>query len=185
MRSSVTLVFSAIPLSVIFLSCNRYIDVSKENQISVQQGYFQFYRDSNVLVYKSNVALIRDTEKVYPKSFKVKLPKRIKHYEFVGSSDFAFYYGNNQVVFIKINLENGQLKQESFYVPSGEQLESFIQQVATDNNKKYDIKKIPSKAGRVSKIMVKGEATILLYNILENNEELFSNYLSSLTFFTE
>ncbi len=57
-------------LSIIVLqSCNRYIDKSVGSVVPVQQGYMQFYSDSNILEYRSNVGLTRIQEKIYPKSF--------------------------------------------------------------------------------------------------------------------
>ena len=175
-----------LPLIILLLSCNRYIDRSTGNNISVQQGHLNFYADSNVLVYKSNIGLTRDTEKVYPKAFKVKLPKKIKYYEFVGSTDFAFYYDNGQVVLIKVNLESPSLLQDTSYIPAEAELNRFIQLSSTgDNHRKYNAKEIASRADRINKVIAKGDATILLYNIVKKNENLFSNYLNSFSFLSQ
>ena len=168
---------------IILLSCNRYIDKSPGNTIPVQQGYLQIYSDSNVLEYKSNIALTMDTEKLYPKSFRVQLPKRIKYYEFVGSTDFAFYYDKSQVVLIKIDLENKKSTPDTSYVPSEVELSRFIQQSSTSNSnhKKYNISEMTGLSDRINKIIRRGDAEILLYNIVKEKEGLFSDYLSRLT----
>ncbi len=180
-------IWQILLLSIVILSaCNRYVDVVKNgSNMPIQQGYLNFYRDSNVLIYKSNIILTRDTEKIYPRSFEVTLPKRIKYYEFLGMSDFAFYYDQNQVFFIKINLENRKGISDSSYVPSTEGLANFIQQLSTGNNKKYNIHEIAVNADRVNKIVTKGDATILLYNIKKENEDIFSSYLSSFVFLNQ
>lgn len=169
-------------LLLILLSCNRYVDTAIGNSVPVQQGYLKFYSDSNVLEYKSSVGLTRDTESVYPKSFRVKLPKNIKYYEFVGSSDFSFYYDKSQVVLIKIDLENKKSIPDTSYVPSEVELDRFIQQSSSSNHKKYSIKEMSGLSDRINKIITKGDADILLYNVTQENESIFSAYLNSLVF---
>lgn len=183
MKLNISLCFkTVIAFSVFLTSCNRYIDVSTGKTIPVQQGYLNIYQDSNVLTYRSNISLTRDTEKIHPKPFKVKLPKRIKYYEFVGSSDFFFYYDKNQVVLIKVNLESQNTILDTSYIPSDAGLNEFFQHVSTGSRKGYNIKEITSRVGRANRIIKKGDAEILLYNITKENEGLFSNYLSSLVF---
>ena len=146
----------------------------------VEQGSLKFYTDSNFFTFKTNLVLTRDTEKIYPKFFEVALPKKMKYYEFINSTDFSFYYDKGQVVFIKIELEKVSNK-DTTYTPTKEKLEEFIQSLSTNGNK-YDIKKIILSKGRRNTILNKGEATILLYNIVEDNYNQFFTYLSSLRF---
>lgn len=164
-------------------SCNRYLDVIRYNDsVPMKQGFFEFYPDSNLLIYKSKVVLTSDAEKIYPKSFKVKLPKKLKYYELFGSSDFALYYDKGQVIFIKVDLENKKPAQDTVYTPSKEQLNEFIQFKISTGNGKYDIKEIPFHAERKNVIIEKGSAVILLYNIYEENYDLFFDYVNEFSF---
>ncbi|QEC69296.1 hypothetical protein FRZ67_19025 [Panacibacter ginsenosidivorans] len=161
-------------LFIIANSCNRYLDVVKnKSDVPVKQGSFEFYSDSNLLIYKSNVILTRDTEKIYPKSFTVRLPKKLRYYEFVGSSDFALYYDGGQVIFIKVDLENKEPTKDTVCTPSPNQLNEFIQSNLSTGNGKYDIKKISFYTGRKNTIIKKGGATILLYNIYPKDYDQF------------
>lgn len=165
-------------------SCGGYLDTVKKTAIiPIKQGYFDFYPDSNLFTYKSSVVLTRDTEKIYPKSFSVKLPKNLKYYEFVSSSNFAFYYGKGEVIFIKVNLEGKESAEDTAFFPSQEKLQQFIEyELNTANNNKYDIKKIPFDKNRKTLLIRKGNATILLYNIQKGNYDLFYDYVSTFKF---
>lgn len=169
---------------ITLVSCGKYLDaVKKTSVIPVKQGYFDFYPDSNLFTYKSSVVLTRDTEKIYPKSFSVKLPKNIKYYEFVSSSNFAFYYGKEEVIFIKVNLEGKESTEDTALFPSQEKLQQFIEyELNTANNKKYDIKKIPFDKNRKTSLIKKGNATILLYNVQKGNYDVFYDYVSTFKF---
>lgn len=175
--------FAILPLLLclfLFASCGRYIDkVNSQQILPVKQGYFDFYHDSNVLVYNSTVGLKRDTERVYPKHFKVTLPKGIKYYELTGSTDFSVYYDSKQVFFIRVDLE-GNAARDTVYVPKQSDLESFIQKGMTLKKSKYDIKEIGFNENRKNVFVRKGAATILLYNIKPSEYDLF--YKSANTF---
>ena len=169
---------------IILLSCNRYID-AKNKKVQILEGSFTSSSGSNTLVYRTSVGLKMDNVVLKPKPFQVKLPKKMKYYELVGPSDFAFYYNQSQVVFIKINLENARPVSDTSYAPSLNELNIFIQQLSTVNNKKHNIKEMTSKTERINRIMIKEDATILLYNYLKENEGLFSNHLNSFTFLSQ
>lgn len=163
-----------------FASCSRYIDkVSSQQSLPVKQGYFDFYPDSNVLVYTSTVGLTRDIEKVYPKHFKVTLPKGIKYYELTGSTDFSIYYDSKQVLLIRLDLERN-VTADTVYVPKQNEIESFVQSRLTLKKSKYDIKEISFNENRKHTFIEKGAATILLYNIKPDDYDLF--YKSANTF---
>lgn len=164
----------------VFTSCGRYIDkVSNKQSLPVKQGYFNFYSDSNVLIYTSTVGLKRDTEKVYPRHFKVTLPKGIKYYELTGSTDFAIYYDSKQVFYVRVDLERN-VTGDTMYVPSRDELESFIKSASTLKKSKYDIKQIDLNESRKNLFLRKGAATILLFNIKPSEYDIF--YKSANTF---
>src|SRR3569833_800365 len=95
-------------------SCGRYIDkATTERKFQVMQGTFTFYPDSNVLVYKNNVALKMDLQVNMPRSFYVKLPKGLKWYEMGNSQSFSFYYDHDQVISIVIDLSDDLSRTDS------------------------------------------------------------------------
>ena len=168
-------------LFFIFCSCNRYIDVVKEiKSTPIEQGYFNFYPDSNILVYKTKIILTRDTEKLHPKAFKLKLPKGLTFFESTGSSDFSFNYKKNQVVFIRVDLENNNLNQDTSYSPKEEELNKFIGSIITKS--KYNINKIPFNPKRNQVFIKKGSATILLYNIEPKNYDMLYKFVNEFSF---
>ena len=165
-------------------SCTtNYIDtVGNHSQIPVNSDFFQFYPDSNVFRYKSNIVLTKDTEKVYPKFFEVTLPKKIRYYTLIGSTDFSFYYDKNQVVFIKIDIEGTKSNTDTVYTPSREQLDEFIESEVRAGSGKYNLKNTSFNPSRKHLVMQKGDAAILLYNIEGKNLDLFSNYVGQFRF---
>lgn len=181
MRASI--ITAGITLLVVLSmgSCRTYVDATKGNT-PVEQGSFKFYTDSNLFIFKTNVILTRDKEEVHPKFFEVTLPKKIKYYEFINSSDFGFYYDKGQVVFIKIELEPKIKNKDTTYSPSAEKLKEFIQSGLKTGGAKYDIKKIPVYTGRRNVILIRGDAMILLYNITDNNYSQFLDYLNRFRF---
>lgn len=183
MRSVVSVFITGIALLVMLnmSSCNRYIDVAGGSS-SIEQGTLKFYADSNVFTYRTNIVATRDQEKVYPKFFEVALPKKIKYYEFINSSDFGFYYDKGQVVFIKIDLEPKRRRIDTAYTPLKKELEEFVQTELKTRRSKYDIKNISLIEGRRNIIITKGDATILLYNITSDNENQFLSHLNTFRF---
>lgn len=181
MKSATAFTILSILLCLfLFASCGRYIDkVNSSQSLPVRQGYFDFYPDSNVLVYTSTVGLTRDTEKIYPKQFKVTLPKGIKYYELTGSTDFGIYYDKKKVFFIRIDLERN-VTGDTMYIPMRDELQRFIQSGLALKKSKYDIKKIEFIESRKNVFIRKGRATILLYNIKPSEYDLF--YKSANTF---
>lgn len=167
---------------IVLSSCNRYIDTSKVKNTPIDQGGLKFYPDSNLFIFKSNVIATRDKEKIYPKSFQVLLPKKIKFYEFVNSSDFGFYYEKGQVIFIKIELEPGVKSQDTTCSPSIEKAVELIQSDFNTGGNKNDIKTVAYYKGRRNALLIKGDATILLYNIVDGNYNSFFNYVNSFKF---
>src|SRR5438477_11918240 len=118
MRLSILNIVGGIALfgMLVMSSCNRYIDVAN-GSTPVEQSSLKFYTDSNLFTFKTNIVTTRDTEKIYPKFFEVALPKKIRYYEFINSSDFGFYYDKGQVIFIKIELEPKMRSQDTTYNP--------------------------------------------------------------------
>lgn len=179
------IIFASLKLSLclfMFTSCGRYIDkVNNQQSLPVKQGYFDFYSDSNVLAYTSSVGLTRGNGTIYPKHFKVNLPKGIKYYELTGSTDFSIYYESKQVFFIRVDLEKNEAG-DTVYVPNRDELESFIQSKLTLRKSKYDIKEIDYNPSRKHVFIRKGAATIFLYNIKPREYDLFFKSATSFSF---
>lgn len=166
----------------VLTSCGRYLDkVNSKQSEPVTQGYFAFYSDSNVLFYTSTVGLTRDTEKIYPKHFKITLPKGIKYYELTASTDFVIYYNSKQVFFIRIDLERN-LTGDTMYVARQDELESFIQSGLSLKKSKFDIRQFGFNECRKNVFLRKGAATILLYNIKPGKYDLFYKSANTLSF---
>ncbi|GEP93835.1 hypothetical protein [Chitinophaga cymbidii] len=164
-------------------SCARYVDtVRSYSNGYAKNDFFQFYPDSNVFRYKSNVVLTKDTERIYPKFFEVRLPKKIRFYEFIGSTDFSFYYDKGQTVFIKVNLEKSKISRDTVYNPTRDQLGELIESTAQTGNGKYNLNAIPFNEHRKHLVMQRGNATTLLYNIEDKNFDLFYGYISKFRF---
>jgi len=181
MRAS--LITAVIALLVVFSmsSCRTYIDATN-GSTPVEQGSLKFYTDNNLFTFKTSIILTRDKEEVHPKFFQVTLPKKIRYYEFINSTDFGFYYDKGQVVFIKIELEPVSKRSDTIYTPLKGQLEEFLQADLKTGGGKYDIKKIPFYKDRKNAIITKGDATIILYNITDNNYDQFLKYLNRFEF---
>lgn len=76
-------------------SCGNFLDkVGKSTTLPIRQGHINYYRDSNVLIYKPTLVLKRDSEEFMPASFRVNLPKGMKFYEINGPDYFVIYYKN-------------------------------------------------------------------------------------------
>jgi hypothetical protein len=162
--------------------CSTYIDtVERNSPVPTVRGFMTSYPDSNVFVYKTNVILTRDTERITPRSFKLNLPKRLKHYEVVGSTDFVFYYDKHQALMLRILLENdgkSPLKR-SEEVPTKGEVEHMIDSKLTFGRARYDIKDLSYLTNR-KHLMVKDKGvTFLLYNIDPGQYTLFVQCLNS------
>jgi hypothetical protein len=167
----------------IIISCSKYIDITKnKTHVPIMQGYLDFYPDSNILFYKTNVGLTSDMEKKYPKAFKVKLPKGLKFYELSNSTDFIFYYNKRQAVVINIDADYKEITGDSVYFPTKAELDNFILYNTSTSNHNYNIKEIPMKSMGKQVFIKKGAATILLYNIEPKNYDLFFKYVNSFSF---
>jgi len=163
----IILVFASVSAS-----CSRYIDaVAKKDKLPKTVGYLTIYPDSNVFSYKTSITLTKDKEKIYPRSFKIALPKDLKYYEVVGSTHFVFYYDNNQSVMVVVDLEGN--------TPVAEEIDQIIQSKLTLTKSKFDIKRIPLNVKYKQLVVKKKGVTFLLYNIAPRNYDLFVNYLSS------
>lgn len=164
-------------------SCIHYIDKVRrgEKKVQIMQGNMTFYPDSNILIYKSDVGLKMDNEILKPKSFYVKLPKGLKGYEIVNSESFVFYYSHQQIVAINIKLSNKTPISDTIYEPTKIESDRFLNSNIL-SKEKLEAHKIKFNTQRDQRLIKKGAATILLYNITADNFNEFSKYLEGIRF---
>jgi hypothetical protein len=167
------------------VSCNRYIDrTATEKRISIYQGHFAFYPDSNILRFKSNVGISLDKESYRPKPFYVKLPKRLVQYRLSNAETFSFWYKHGQGIFILVDLKNGTEKsnQDSSYLPTIQDIEKFRTHFIEDAKERYNLWNIEYRDARKQLMLKKGSALILLYNIQPKNYDLFLGSIKGFEF---
>lgn len=163
-------------------SCGSFIDnVTGSKALPVKEGYFYYYGDNNVLIYKPTVRLKADSEVFMPPSFKVDLPKGMKFYEINEPADFVIYYSKQQVFYIHIDRDSNN-NIDTAYTPDENELDDFILGKLTMRKYKYDIKKIKPSNARRNIILKNGQANILLYNITSVQFEDFLKSAKSLSF---
>ncbi|MFZ4412473.1 MAG: hypothetical protein ACOYOV_05255 [Bacteroidales bacterium] len=138
--------------------------------------------------YKTNNFITRDKEKFKPISFEIQLPKKVKFWEVINSTNFGFYYKQNQVILITttaidkngFNLDGIYISPEnqidSIYIPSKHSIEKMICDFETSGYKKWDIKKIRIIKNRKNLVVRKENITILLLNIEENCLEDYCHF---------
>jgi len=163
------------------------VNLSGQNDIKFKQEIFIENKDTCVfLKFIPNITYNKGDNEIYkPKPFEINLPKKIKYWEAITSSNFGFYYKSKQVIFINTDLENcSNNKSDSIiYTPSEKEIETLITTTfETSRKKRRNIKEIPLLKRRKNQIIKKQEITILLYNIKNKN---FNQYLDLVKTFKE
>ncbi len=160
-------------------------DLSGQNDIKFKQEIYIENKDTCIFFkFIPNITYTRDNEIYKPKSFEINLPKKIKFWEAINSSNFGIYYKSKQVIFINTDLENcSNNKSDSIYTPSEKEIEYLITTIfETSREKRRDIKEIPFLKCRKHQIIKRQRITILLYNIKNKN---YDNYLKLIKTFKE
>lgn len=166
-------------ISILIISCSSYKD-SKLSERLFDQG-LTIYKDYNLFRYKANYNLTMDKEVIMPVSFEIRLPKRMKYYKAIGSSDFAFYYVKNQVVFVKTGLKDS-VAENKIYEPSSKELGDLIQNQLVTDGGRYDIKEIAPDFKNKSVIVRMGNTLVLLYNIRKEDIEPYVSLITTFKF---
>lgn len=170
-------------IAFLVAGCCHYVDASKlERNVPIMQGFFTFFPDSNVLTYKSNTRLKADNDVKDPIAFKLILPKKLVHYVIANSEYFGFFYPNNQVIYMHLDLTYFGKAKDSLYEPNAVQISYFIDRNTLHDQSKYDLGKIALKAGQRQAIITRNAATFLLYNIHPANFDLFCEAAKHLQF---
>lgn len=142
--------------------------IQKGISLSSEDKSYDIREYSNYLLFKnkSKILLSRDKERFCPINFEIQLPKRIKSWEAINSTNFGFYYSHNQVIFISTNpFYTKEPTIDSVFVPSKNEIKKMIANFETSGYNKRDIKKIGIVKNRKNIVMKKGNTTILLLNI--------------------
>lgn len=139
------------------------------------------YGNHLIFTYNSHVLLKKNGETYRPQCFELQLPKNLKYWEGINSSNFGFYYRKNQVLFITTNIFKNKEEVDSIYVPSKNELEEMIKNnFYTSGNVNWDIRMIKIIDRRKNLLIKKRGITILLLNIYKKDFEDF--YKSALSF---
>jgi len=169
-------------ISVLFFSCSHYIDSNiSKNQNSIKTG-LEVHKRYNVFKYNANYTFTRDSEVFHPRAFEIRLPKKMKYYTGINGTDFGFYYNNNQVIFVKIGVNNSLVNNDIMYEPSFRDLEGFIDDTLLTQRGKFDIKEIKPDPKNKNNLIKKGKATILLYNISKRDIDCFVSFANTFHF---
>lgn len=177
------LLFFLLP-SLSACSQEIYADKVEDSKIAIADGYLATYRDSNIFVHKSQVNATRDSEKIYSKSFQVKLPKNIMYIRINNQDKFEFYYSNDQVVYIDTDLKNKENKIDTVYEPLVDEVYNLINfdEYSRSDTSRFLLQKIPYNKRRKTAILKRENTTILLYNILPEKYTIFIDFLRHFKF---
>jgi len=159
-------------------SCNH--DFARSSQVAGNN--FNATNKDYIYTYDSNIQLTRDNEILCPKHFCIRVPCKIKYYESINSSDFGFYYSGNQIIFIKIDLEDKMPVADTIYQPTREQILEVFDNAQTSNNRSHNLKEIQVLDNRKHIIMQRGAATILLVNIYPKKFDSFLERIQQFQF---
>ena len=178
-------ILNRLILATLMLSsaCTRYLDEDNKsnNKITTKDFELNILENKNIFIYTSNLTTRRDDEVILTTKFKLDLPKNIINFKISNMYKFVFNYPNKQYFIIYTDNEKKSLvTNDTLYIPDEKEIEALIQQ-----NGVHIIKKIKrdKSIGRKYLIFKKGNTTILLYNIKNDNIDTFVNCAKSLNFF--
>lgn len=166
----------------LLLWTTSYVALSQQKADKTHYPKIEALSDRILFTYKSEAKPTMDTYQVDPIEFYIYLPKDLKFYDIESSSDFGFYFSKNQVIFIKTRFYNADKSRDSVYVPSFQEVEKLIdREFLTDENEKYNIKKIPFDRRRKNFLIRKTGVTILVFNVLNKNKSKYVEFAKSLS----
>jgi hypothetical protein len=165
-------------LGFLLLSCSpSKLETSKKDD---NPTYFEEFNDYLLFTFRTHIVVKKDLEIHEPTLFDIELPKKIGYWEVINSSNFGFYYKQDQVIFINTLSSKGLVKSDTVYVPLKDEIETLINDnFTTSGNHKWDIKEIPIIPGRKNLLIIRGETNIFLFNIKENNFDSYLNLAKS------
>lgn len=166
---------------VLLIGCSGSSKIGRKICSEPWVKYFTCYPSHVTLMYDSEIYYTADSEKTYPKPFKIDLPNKILSFKFIGSEDFIFYYRRNQAIYIKIDLEGATSNLDTIYIPTKTQIEDILDKADIDIGIIL-YQQISEKYNRKFLVIEKQSATILLFNILKDNIDRYSNLVKGIEF---
>jgi hypothetical protein len=165
-------------LGFLLIGCSTF--KLESNKRDNNTTHFEEFNDFLLFKFRTNIVLKKDMEILKPTPFDLNLPKKIRYWEVINSSNFGFYYNQDQVVFVTTVSSNKLTKGDKVYIPQNKEIEDLINDdLATSGNHKWDIKNIAIKQGRKNLLIIDGETKIFLFNIKEKNFEYFLKLVKS------
>lgn len=175
MRKVIFTIISVIVLS----SCCSYLDKGENTHSEYMD--FNYMENYNEFIYKSKVNVSADKEIYYTTHFSINLPKRIKNWQ-TSNNNFYFEYDNKQIIYINSGYKNrGTVGNWTIQETNNDEIYNKLSSYW--NERKYNENSLKVRqSGRVSKIYSDGKATILLYNIKEENIEKYLDLVKSFSY---
>lgn len=173
----------SVLIITILNSCNpKSIDaVSKNASFLVTSDDLTIFKDYNLFTFRTTHRITLDTFVIYPKQFTVKLPKKLLRYSISGMSDFVFYYKNDQVIYLQVELYKTLPDKQRIYTPNRDSLHYEAPDFPVPGEGKHDVRKIKPNKDSVDRIIDKGNFRIILYNIRDENIDKFVELSNQLT----
>lgn len=178
--------FKLLFVALIFVSCNTYIDLSKnegngEEGISGENWNLNFLRDHNEFVYKSNISAKADEQEFEKTHFSVSLPKRMVNWTYSNSTNcnFFFEFDNKQIIYI-YSPPKGIYKTTDWELreTTKEKIKSRLIDYWNKRNYKEAELEILKK-DHMTKVYTDSRVEILLYNIDPKNFDEYKSLISS------
>jgi hypothetical protein len=141
-------------------------------------GVLSFEKTYNHLFYRSTRKLTRDTEIIFPVSYSIKVPKKIRYCEvgFLGKS--LFDYGDSQFVIIVQNDEPSLSESNNLTEEDWQKLVMGKFESTRLHRMKLDAFQLLN--GRSSMILKKDSISIVLYNIKKSHFKTFVDHVRTL-----
>jgi hypothetical protein len=143
-----------------------------------------YYRDSVIYLFNTKIIPRSDNEFIRPLLFRIKLPAGLLFTFTSGFDAFGFLYPEKQVVFVHLDPFSENIHDTSYRVRDKREPERLLlyKLNTLSHQDQLDMDNNPFDPNRSSWVIRKGKATILLYNIGNENISQFLSYTSSLTF---
>ncbi|MDO6432486.1 hypothetical protein Q4E93_17915 [Flavitalea sp. BT771] len=143
-----------------------------------------YYQDSVVYLFNTNMIPRSDNEFIRPLLFRIKLPAGLLCTYTSGFDAFGFLYPEKQVVFVHLDPYGENFHDTSYRIMDKRETERLLlYKLNTLNHRdQLDMDGNPFDPNRSTWLIKRGKATILLYNINNENASRFIRYAMSFSF---
>jgi hypothetical protein len=143
----------------------------------------QVFQDSVIYTFCSNLTAWTQEHRIYPLHFRIRLPPNLLSTYASGMESFGFQYDNRQVIYVWLDYEDHTTADTTYYIHQEREIRPLLLKLDRINDDtKLCIDDNPYDPSRETRIIKRGKATILLYNINKEDSTLFFNYATSFTF---